>query len=336
MRPLLGSLAIGGLLLGCSRQDVNASAPDVAILQAPSHPGLLLRMQSAPTQTRFSGERQIWMRNGSDAAERVLAYSETVYADGLGGFTIEPGTVTQPQLSSGQRDVFEILQRAREGFLFRYRDFTIRDADLLTQNYTVQDTGTTVSVAGRNCTELRFDRQLAPRRSYVVAVDQVTCLVLRIEELDASNLPTMRMEFTSFDPAPDLTGLTMHQDLAATPIDPSSDTRLTLGFALRLPQVLHGFQFVDAESVDYDGRTWARVHYHDGVEPLLYLYSSRVALPGGSLPAADDDLSKAQLVRVFTAGAWTIIQCKRGGNEFILAGKLDEPRLLETLRSAVE
>lgn len=317
---------------GCSRQGATDATPGPAVLHAQTDPGLLARMHDAPAQTRFSGHRQVWMR----IQGRVLAYDETIYADGIGGFTIEPGTVAQPVLSIGQRDLFEILQRTREGFLFRYRDFGIRDVGLLAQNYAVQDTGATVTVAGRACDELRFERLLSPHRSYVVAVDQLTSLVLRWEELGATGAPVMRMEYTSFDPAPNLTGITMHAELPAQGIDPTVDNRALLGFQLRLPQILHGFQLVNAEQITYDNRKWVRVQYQDGVEPLLYLCSGRAAIPSGTLPLSSGDLGTAPLVRVFTAGEWTIAQCKYVGSEFIIAGKLDEPRLLETLRSALQ
>ncbi|MBI5363551.1 MAG: hypothetical protein HZA53_10265 [Planctomycetes bacterium] len=328
----LSTAALLAFGAGCSRQGAADATSGPAVLHAQSDPGLLARMHDAPAQTRFSGHRQVWMRiNG-----RVLAYDETIYADGLGGFTIEPGTVAQPNLLSGQRDLFEILQRTREGFLFRYRDFGIRDVGLLAQNYSVQDTGAVVTVAGRTCDELRFERLLAPHRSYVVAVDRLTSLALRWEELDAARAPVMRMEYTSFDPAPNLTGITMHVDLPAQSIDPAVDNRALLGFSARLPQILHGFQLVNAEQITYDSRNWVRVQYQDGVEPLLYLHSSRTAIPTGTVVLTSSDLGGAPLVRVFAAGEWTIAQCKHAGSEFIVAGKLDEPRLLETLRSAMQ
>ena len=71
------------------------------------------------------------MRAETNQTAPVLAYGERIYADGLGGFTIEPIAVTQPQLAQGQQDLFEILQRAREGYLFRYRDFAVRDVETL-------------------------------------------------------------------------------------------------------------------------------------------------------------------------------------------------------------
>lgn len=330
------ALAACVAIAACSRKGGSDAFAGPSVLHAQSDPGLLARMHDAPTQTRFSGVRQLWIRGDAQGATQTLAYDETVYADGLGGFAIEPGTVSQPSLSAGQRDLFEILQRTREGFLFRYRDFAIRDVGLLTQNYQVQDTGAVVTVAGRACTELRFERLLAPRRSHVVAVDRATSLVLRWEELNDRGVAVARMEYTSFDPAPNLSGVTLHANLSALPLDPAVDNRAILGFPLRLPQVLHGFQLVDAEEITYDNRKWARVQYQDGVEPLLFLYSSRTGVPAGRVQMSASDPSSVPVVRVFRAGAWTLAQCKHAGSEYVVAGKLDESRLLETLRSAME
>lgn len=332
----LAAVTLGWLGAGCSDSSASAAQNSPAALQSHSSPGILLRMQSAPTQTKFSGERLLWMRAEAQGANQTLSYTETIYADGLGGFSIEPGHVVQPNLAQGQQDLFEILQRTREGFLFRYRDFAVRDLALLEQNYFVQDLGTSVTIAGRTCQELRFERRLLPARVYVVAVDQVTGLVLRWEERNEAGLPMARMEYTSFDPAPSLIGVTMHADLASTPLDPMTDNKGLLGFPLRLPGVVHGFQIVEANSVVYDGRTWARVQYQDGIEPLLYLYSHRSAIPSGRLLARPDDPESLSVVRIYKAGAWTVAECSRAGSKFIVAGKLDESRLVETLQSAVE
>ncbi|MBK7878843.1 MAG: hypothetical protein IPJ77_24555 [Planctomycetes bacterium] len=329
---LLASCAVA---VSCSPEG-GSSSRGPAVLFAQTAPGILQTMVSAPTQTRFTGERQVWIRGESRGAAQTLAYSETVYADGQGGFAIEPGAVTQPILSQGQRDLFEILQRAREGFLFRYRDFAVRDLALLQQNYVVQDLGTLVTVAGRVCQELRFERRLQPAREYVVAVDRLTGLVLRWEERNGSGPAIARVEYTSFDDAPDLTGIVMHADLPSTPLDITIDNKAVLGFPLRLPGVLHGFEPVDANSITFDNRTWARVQYQDGIEPLLYLFSHRNAVPGPSVLVQPDGPEGAPVIRVYTAGAWTIAECSKNGSRFIVAGKLDEARLVETLQSAVE
>ena len=61
--------------------------------------------------------------------------------------------------------VTDILQHAREGFLFRYRDFAVRNVSRLLESYRVISTGNVVTVAGRACDEVRFERLRAPRRT---------------------------------------------------------------------------------------------------------------------------------------------------------------------------
>ncbi len=41
-------------------------------------------------------------------------------------------------------------------------------------------------------------------------------------------------------------------------------------------------------------------------------------------------------IRVYSAGSWTVAECQHFGSVFVVAGKLDESRLIETLQSAVE
>jgi hypothetical protein len=326
------------LLLGaCGQRSADStSAPAVQALHTGAD--IFEQMRLAPEHTRFAGVRNFWVRVlDENGVERILEYQETVSADGLGGFAIEPGSVTQPLLTSAQQDVFNLLQRLREGFLFRYRDLRVRDAALMIENYTPRVPGTTRVIAGRTCDELFLDREAAPRRHYVVAVDQATRLVLRWEELDEHDRPIGRMEFTSFDAAPSLAGVTMHVDLPSTPLDVHVSNRDLLGFPLRLPTLVHDMQLERAEKIEVGGRTWARVLYHDGIEPLFYLVSGRAAVPApGTPPPPPAAEPQAPVVRVFQAGSFVVARCDYGDATFVVAGEFDEASIVKTLRSAVE
>lgn len=310
-----------------------SGAPRISSLQGGT---ILDGMRAAPDTTRFSGTRRLWMRFEDEGTPSVLEYDETVYADGAGGFAIEPGPVIVPRMTQAQRELFEILHRTREGFLFRYRDFRVRDAALLAQNYRVVDLGTTTVVAGRTCDELRFETTHGDSRKYFVAVDHDTRLVLRCEERAGQGQPVARMEFTSFSLAPDLTNVTMHVDAPSISIDPAADNRPVLGFALRKPRITFGHPLAHAERVEANGRTWARLVYDDGIEPLFYLHSGRSTASGVPTPVLDTSVEGAAIVRVFRAGPWTVAQCHRQGAVYVVVGKLDEPRMLQMLQSAVE
>lgn len=324
------------LVAACSPQsgsDTSSGTPRISSLQGGS---ILDGMRTAPDATCYSGTRRLWMRFQEDGVPSILEYEETVYADGAGGFAIEPGPVTAPPMTQAQRDLFEILQRVREGFLFRYRDFRVRDTALLQQNYRVVDTGATPSVAGRPCDELRFEATRGVPHQYVVAIDHDTRLVLRCEERDERGQPVARMEFTSFDPAPLPANVTMHVDAPAASIDVAADNRAVLGFALRKPRVTFGHPIAHAERVEAEGRTYARLVYDDGIEPLFYLYSGVAASGGMAAPALDRSIDGAAIIRVFQAGPWTVAQCNRQGAVYVVVGRLDEARIVQMLQSAVE
>lgn len=323
------------LAVSCDRgsaSSVAASAP-VQALRVSGSGNLLQQIAAAPDVTRFAGARRWVVRVDIEGVAQESEYLEHVAADGQGGFAITPAGVVRPRMSAVQQQTFELMQKAREAFLYRYRDVRVRDVDRLLQNYTVDVPGTTTTVAGRPCDVVELRKRADARAHYVLAIDHDTRIVLRSEELGPDGALLARMEYQSFDPSADVSAVAMHQDLPATEIDPSASNEAVLGFALRRPALVHGFQLARADVLQYQQRTWARLQYHDGIEPLFFLQSG----PTGGVPPATAGASRQPpVVKIFRSGAWTFASTSRGGYDYLVAGKISETDLVATLQSALE
>lgn len=346
-----GLACTGALLSGCSGETARASTVEAATAgsRAPAlaaGPSIFDELQSAALTTAYSGTRRLWSRAESAGRVNELEYREHVDCDGAGGFAIEAKDVQRPHVSAAQFDVFQLLQKGHEAFLFRYRDFHVRDVKRMLRNYTVDDTGQSVVVAGRPCDVLVFERAHShrgrPAGGYRVAVDAATKLVLRTDEFDARGATVATMEYESITFAPPPATTVYHADLPATAFDPSlADTRPVLGFALHAPTLVQDFELARSERIDLQGRVWARLLYHDGIEPFFFMQSGERApeandvsahLPGHAAPAGADGMP---VVRVFETGTWTIAQCSIDGAEYIVAGKASEGFLVAALQSAL-
>ncbi len=335
----LAVLALG-FALACGKPSTSeaADAPSaLMLLRGPVAGNLFEQIAAAPEHTLFAGTRRWLIRAEQDGAIQESEYVERVAADGRGGFALAPVDVVRPAMRDSQLQLFELMQKGREAFLYRYRDVRIRDVDLMHQHYTARATGAVVSVAGRACDVIEIDKTREPRTHYVLAIDQVTRLVLRSEEFARAGVLVARMEFESFDPQPDLSGVAMHANLPSTPIDANAANMAELGFHLRRPTLVHGFQLARAEKLDDGTRTWARILYHDGVEPLFYLQGGPLHAHGANpTPVPTSPIGGMPVVRVFRSGSWTLASCERDGYQFLVAGKISEDDLLATLKSALE
>lgn len=319
--------------------------------------GLFERMARATQTVRFGGTRRIEYHYAVAGIPQTLIYSEHVVADGSGGFAIDPERLIAPQLPAPQREAFELLQKEREGFMYRYRDFDVRDAALFAENYSVQAGDAPAPVCGRACTELQVSRRdIASPSRYVAEVDTETGLVLRFDEYTPANVLLSRMEFTDFTLSPVLDGVeffTPHHP--GTPLDAAQEDAATLGFQAAHPRIVpRGYQLLRSELVEEGGRKWVRRFYGDGVENMFFLHagpSSAVphdahggpVVPGGgggtgagitSGPGTHGGVETVT-VRVCNVGPWTIAEAVRGSQNLMVIGKATEAEVLQALKSAL-
>lgn len=302
-------------------------------------PNLLQRIADAPDGVAYSGRRRVSYFYTLAGTPAPLAYTELVWCDGQGGFAIDPDLADAPvltSLSAGEQELFEFLQKQREAFFHRHRDFRIRDLAAFTSAYQIADTGADPTVAGLSCDELVV-RRVDPGASwYRLAVEPSTGLVLRSEELGAANQVLARVEFLDLDLSPDLSGVELHAPLPLQPLDLAGDPAAQLGFPPRIPQALPaGFALRAAEMIvdDGTGHRWSRLSYGDGVEQIFFLHTDL----GPGAPTSNDPattLSAKRSVRVFQVGPWSFAQGFLGRQRMTAVGKVAIDDLLLAIDSA--
>jgi len=334
---LLAGALLSVLATGC---DSGAGAGGAAPLQkqkgggAPPMP-LLERMAAAPGSVAHSGRRSVWVSYRVGEETLTLAFEERIASGGNGRFRIVPEDVKEPWMPASELEFFKLLQEMRDGFMFHYRDFLVRDLVRYQENYETRVIAGTVQVAEKECVVLEVRRLEGLRTWYRVAVDPETGLVLRCEEFDAGDVLVARTEFLQIDtdhaPAPeDVDG----SDLTETPFDPAGDTHALLGFTLNAPTyVPDGYRLRRADRVEAGGETWARLVYGDGVESLFYLQTRPAPRAGLPVPPVAG-ASATRVIRVFRLGPWTVAQANFEGQRMVVMGKAASDVLEAMLRSA--
>jgi hypothetical protein len=299
----------------------------------------LERIPDAPTSVAYSGTRRAYFEYAVNGVPKTLEYTERVFSDGHGKFTIIPGDVAQPAMSARELEVFRLLQESHEAFFFRHRDFRIRDLALFEHNYVVTDLGTQITVCGRPCAWVEVKSRIDGRETFRAAIDPTNGLVMRSEEYSSAGQPLARVEFTEFTLAPDLSGIAFHEDIPFEPLDLHRDTTPQLGFQVNAPtSIPAAYQLERADKVAAGGRNWARITYGDGVQELFVLDSvdpkraeeaQKAAQPTGRTAHARD------AVRVLHVGPWIVAEGEFGPRTLIVMGKTSEPVLLGMLQSAL-
>lgn len=345
-RCLSTVLALGlAWFAGCGGAvDGGPAATPRAVLNAPLGPGeadatlsvlpVLRKMNRAPSVVAHRGVRRVEQFWTVEDQPRELRYRENVASDGAGRFAVEAFEQLAPDSTPHEEQVFVILQKAREGFVRRYRDFAVRDVEGFVRNYSFVDTGALVTVAGRQCNEYLVQRTVDDSVRYWVAVDTQTALVLRTRHESAAGVLLGLVEFESLDLTPDLGQVAWHQPLTdEQPLsaDPAA-ARAQLGFEPRLPRTDGGrFQLESATAVSApDPRgsgtlMWAKHTLTDGVEVVFFLH-------GGPDPAPTRD----DWVRVAPpVGPWSSAEGSLHGERFVSMGRVPVEELLDLLEDVL-
>jgi len=339
-RIMLGA-CIALATAACSGDVVVESKPGDGFEKVGSDPLLPLLELSvdAPWTTTYQGTRRVEARYVAGGVETELAYRETVSADGTGNFAVE--TVDVLSFLSDPT-TFLVTQDLREGFFYRYRDFAVRDLGAFYLAHVAIDLGTDVQIAGRTCQEILVQSEFPGQPSFQVALDVETGLVLRSIETDGYGVEVQRMEFETFDPAPDLSGVAWFQPaIPEIALDLSGDLDAQVGFQVLSPSLLpDGYQPWKAATItEPGGREWVKQTYTDGVEPLFFFHSDAVqpvvpAGPSGSTAGTSAPLGDN--LYVYAIGPVTVIEGHLRGHEVIALGKTDSDSMLDLLESAID
>jgi hypothetical protein len=335
-------LALTFVLGACGNQPstpASQSSPNAPMVQTGSAPSFLERIPSAPTSVAYSGTRRAHFEYAVNGVSKTLEYTERVFSDGHGKFTIVPGDVAQPAMDARALEVFRLLQENREAFFFRHRDFCIRDLALFEHNYIVSDLGTQITVCGRPCAWVEVKSRVDGRETYRAAIDPKNGLVMRSEEYSSAGQLLARVEFTDFTLAPDLSGISFHEDIPFEALDLGRDTTPQIGFRVDAPTLIPAaYQLEKADKVEAGGRSWARITYGDGLQEIFVLDSVDAQRSEDPLKASQPAVRAGHTrtsVHVLHIGPWFVAEGEFGPRHLIVMGKAGEPVLLDMLQSAL-
>lgn len=335
----------------CSRAPAGANAivgqGSSAAVEIGSPQALIERIQTAPMRVRHAGTRRLQFYYEVEGVQRKLEYQEHVVTDGNGRFALDPLEVAAPPMSTAQREVFDLQQKAREGFFFRYRDFGVRQRDLFAENYRVQVLGSSLTVAGRECSQIEVRHRRAGPTWYQAAVDVETGLVLRWSEFSTAGQLVARSEYLDITLDPVLDGVDWFvSPLQIVALEPGHESAALLGFQPHQVQLLPaGYQILRSEMLHEGATTWLRRVYGDGVENLFVLERGADAAPSpkaSRVPANADATQRTALgdapvtlvVRLCQVGAWTLAEAAQGSAKLFVVGKVGEDDVVSCLKSA--
>lgn len=320
------ALAAGLLVAACDGEHSSyefSSTHAESVTTLPAFPGAL--------EVLHEGTRlvEVWDRDESPA--RYLAYEEELVSDGAGEFSLVP-TVARTAVAPDWYS-FQVFQRSRARFLVRYRDFAVRDRVLFLRAWSLRDAGRTEVVAGRACSVFEVQR-LDGQRSYEIARDDLTGLVLRAEERDADGLVVGRLTYLSFDPTPDLASVAFYRSSIDETVEEgvtTSELDEVFGQEVLAPRILpEGYALAEVSTlVDDQGTSWAKLTYLDGVQPLFF---AQVLTPDGSTPSRG---RKADSILVSREGEVSTASGRVAGRRVLVVGKLAEDEVLDLVESAL-
>ncbi|HEX6884618.1 MAG TPA: hypothetical protein VF530_14685 [Planctomycetota bacterium] len=323
-------LLVLALLAACER---------VAPPAAPAGQGLvagnpLLARPDARQAVAHRGTRRLEFPAVAGAAS---SYRERITTDGQGGFALEP--LDAHLASAGEWVEFELVQRVREGFLFRYRDFAVRDPERFARNWSTSTLPRTEVVAGRDCALYRVERRQGEPRAFELALEPESGLILASREYDAGGRLVAEMRYETLQLAPDLSAVAWHQSgNLERPVDvPALATEL--GVRCLEPRLLPaGYGPFEVATVqDDEGTTWLKRTYSDGIETLFFLQALERASrsTGAASAGAGVQDVEAGKVMVFELGSARAVQGRVEGFRILAVGKVGETELLDLVESAL-
>jgi len=237
---------------------------------------VLSSLQSLPDTVAHTGVRRVRSLRRLPTHINEVEYREDVRVSSSGTYQVECVDVLASNFV--QPDEFIAMQNGRDGFIHRYRDFRIRDVDLLLANYYVTQLGARIAVAGRVCFTIVLVRRDDPSSndqivSWSLAVDEQTGLVLRWRrDLDGQLTDEGIFESIAYgEPASFSPHVATNNESVITP---QTDLSLMFDFNLTTPTLLPTFyeRRERAGVTDPKGDVWLKETFTDGIEVAFFLY----------------------------------------------------------------
>jgi|GEM_PF-4209892 len=224
-----------------------------------------------------AGERRIRTTRVLPTGQSVVSdYRESIRVDAQGAYQQECFEV----LASPYGDAGAFMDRMNslEGFLYRYRDFHVHDADLLLENYVVLQFGVLITVARQSCYTVQLERRDDPYSTdpivrWDLAIDTHSGLVLQWQRsVDGVLTDEGVYEWIEYNPS---TPFVAHVPSNSERSFDAGEERDLFDYALTTPTLLPlGFQRIErARVVDpSDDSVWLKETFSDGVEVAFFLY----------------------------------------------------------------
>ena len=340
----LASLSTLGLLGSCGQQELTP-------LQFEAAQSFVANLNAAPEIVAHRGVRD-WEIGGEAFGQPLqILLKEQVQTDGQGGFELQ---LLSSQVNGGElNEPFAGLYPLRQGFLFRYRDPQVLDFQRLADNYQLIDAGESKTIAGRPA----FEVLLQPREgyrsgsTYSVWVDVECSLITGFTEWNRSGELLQRFEYSSLElgsPEPgefEAFGSPVHQSASES----IGQVVKELGHPVLKPSfVPSGFGLLETRTTRAPGEApWAMLTYTDGIQPLFFLYRSKLVAASGSTnggisgtnldtgQALDETNLDGEILHVSAAG-WNVLQGDLGEqHEFMAVGRMDPDYLQLMIETAM-
>jgi hypothetical protein len=297
-----------------------------------------LLLPSSQRSIPHSGTREVASYEWTGSTSHLVRYREEVWINGGGQYATSP----LEAIEGVEPDwlTFRLIQLGRQGQIYKFRDFLIRDAALFAQNWSLTDRLQTKVVAGQTCARYRVERTVGTAHAFELWVDVNTNLLLRYEEEDDQQRPLSSMSFESIDYTPDFSGVAWHSPEERPAIDFTHDLKAQLGFKPIFPSLLPtGYAFHSAEIADGGDSRWVSAKYLDGVEPLLFLERFRLSEieigHAGTSSGPHYVGGGMNQVYVFHIGAATALQGTLNGHDIVVVGQVAQDELLDMVESSI-
>lgn len=291
----LAALALGTAAslatVGCSGGTSSTSSEPLFVASS-AEASILELLAAGPESVPHEGVRLVEIYQPDEfGVLQPLIYREQVAVDDAGSYSIKPLSVDTPVSPDAQ--TFLLLQEGRGGYLFRYRDFRLRDLNLLVSNYLLNAVASApVEIAGRSVELLSFTNLSGEGLDYEIWADVETGLALSTEVFDGSGQLIQRTVYESYTHGAPTTFVPYREQNAEIVADLANPDPKVLGVAPIEASILpDGYQLHALSSVmDPDGLRWSLATYTDGVEVVFLLGRNADALPA---PDLDGNLAVA-------------------------------------------
>lgn len=240
------------------------------------------------------------------------------------------GDITDHAAQDEAKRLDQLLDLGRGRYTVRSRDFRIRNWDLFVANYEWTLISSDTTVVGRPVYVADVWSTQPGRPRYTVWVDQETMLTLKCLEFLPSGELASEMEVLTLEWSPDLTSLSLHQDVLKAGVDPAMFPALVTFQTFHLAYVPAGFALTTSQLSAVAGNPVLMQTYSDGIQELTFSqYAELEPTPLPAEIAADAPVS----VRMTVDGARTQASFTVLGTNLHVHAKLTTDEFMNVVES---